>query len=145
MAADKHMLQPQCGNLFMDTGFDTSHIGENTVFWENSGEPAQIFGIIGNRCAEKEDVAAGKSIARCLTDDIGDSVFLCLQQGITVCIIGLYGYLFSFFFQGSGNGAADQAQADKAAGDCIHGMLFLSCRYRGNTAGGCFLYLLYSE
>ena len=104
----------------MNAGLDTPHVRQDGVGGEVGFQCQQIFRIAGNRRAQKDIVAVFEGIVNGRTDLV-DHLFLDREiKRLCMDIVGDKAGVRQMVPDCFGDGAADQPEPDKTAGECVY-------------------------
>ena len=113
MAADELRFHVQLDDCLVDCGFCAAHIGNDAVFVQEGADCTEIFRIIGDGCAENDQVAGGKLLIDSVKNDVHVAVGFCGFQCASCSGVGHDGCIWMNLFYFSGDGTADQSQTDE--------------------------------
>ena len=104
----------------MNACLDAPHVRQNGAGGEMGLQSQQIFRIAGNRRAQKDIVAVPERIVNGRADLV-DHLFLdCEIKRLCMDVVGDQAGIGKLVSDRLGDGAADQPEPDKTAGECVH-------------------------
>ena len=122
MAADEAFLQPGLPHRLMDGRLHAAHVGEQAPRLHHCLYRLQVPVVSPDRGAEEQVVALGEAGVYGRGDDIGHGRLFGQKERLPIDVVGDDFDVRDRLFQGPGNGAPDQSQSDKAAGQLRHGI-----------------------
>ena len=115
----------------------------NTSFFQIRLQQSQIRSIAFHRCTQKNVIALAVSFIDCITDLINDAMFQCVFGCMAASRVCQYLHIRIIFFQSPGNGAADQAKANKPGSKgCFHFFILIACRKIGSLSSFLLAFIL---
>lgn len=104
----------------MNACLDAPHVRQNGAGGEMGLQSQQIFRIAGNRRAQKDIVAVPERIVNGRADLVDHLFSDCEIKRLCMDIVGDQAGIGKLVPDRFGDGAADQPEPDKTAGECVH-------------------------